>query len=80
VRFLRFGPSSLDMEVFAYVLANDWSDFLKIQEELLLRIMENIESAGVQIALPSQTIFLAASTTDEGGESGLLKARAASEK
>ena len=37
VRFLRFGPSSLDVEVFAYVLAQDWSQFLEIQEELQLQ-------------------------------------------
>jgi MscS family membrane protein len=27
VRFLRFGASSLDLEVFAYVIARDWSHF-----------------------------------------------------
>jgi MscS family membrane protein len=27
VRFLRFGASSLDLEVFAYVIATDWSHF-----------------------------------------------------
>ena len=40
VNFLRFGPSSLDVEVFAYVLAVDWNQFLEIQERLLLRIIE----------------------------------------
>ena len=39
VRFLRFGPSSLDVEVFAYIRARDWSHFLEIQEGLLLRSM-----------------------------------------
>jgi len=58
VRFLRFGLSSLDVEVFAYVLARDWSQFLEIQEKLFLCIMECIESAGLQLALPSQTIFM----------------------
>ena len=58
VRFLRFGPSSLDVEVFAYVLAQSWSQFLEIQEELQLHMMECIESTGVQIALPGQNIQL----------------------
>ncbi|MGA8727163.1 MAG: mechanosensitive ion channel family protein, partial [Terracidiphilus sp.] len=58
VRFLRFGPSSLDVEVFAYVLARDWSQFLEIQEGLQLHMMECVESSGVQIALPSLTIHL----------------------
>jgi MscS family membrane protein len=81
VRFLRFGPSSLDVEVFAYVLASDWNQFLEIQETLLLRIMECIESAGVQVALPSQIIFMsAASASPEAGVEGLLKAPAPEKK
>jgi MscS family membrane protein len=35
VRFLRLGPFSLDVEIFAYVFARDWGHFLEIQEELL---------------------------------------------
>jgi MscS family membrane protein len=81
VRFLRFGPSSLDVEVFAYILARDWSHFLEIQEGLLLRSMVCIESAGVQIAIPSQSIFLAASSTSTDGRvEGLLKAPALEKK
>jgi MscS family membrane protein len=77
VRFLSFGPSSLDVEVFAYLLARDWNQFLELQEGLLLHIMECVESAGAQIALPAQVIFMApgsASTEAEGV--GLLKAAA----
>ncbi|MDE3135146.1 MAG: mechanosensitive ion channel family protein [Acidobacteriota bacterium] len=59
VRLLKFGPYSLEVEVFAYVHASDWTEFLMIQEELLLGMMECVEAAGAQIALPSQTIFLA---------------------
>jgi MscS family membrane protein len=65
VRFLRFGPASLDVEVFAYVLARDWNQFLEIQERLLLRILQRIESSGVQFALPLQTILAAASTSND---------------
>jgi len=59
VRFLRFGSYSLDVEVYAYVQARDWNQFLELQESLLLGIMKCIESAGVQIALPSQSLFIA---------------------
>jgi MscS family membrane protein len=65
VRLLRFGPTSLDVEVFAYVLTWEWTHFLEVQEELLLRIMECIESVGVQIALPQQTILATASTVHD---------------
>ena len=58
-KFFRFGPSSLDIEVVAYIVAKDWPQFLEIQEELLLGIMEVVEQADTAIALPSQTLHLA---------------------
>jgi len=64
VRFLRVGPASFDVEVSAYVLARDWSQFLEIQESLLLRIVDCIELSGVQFALPQQTIVTAASASN----------------
>jgi MscS family membrane protein len=77
VRFLRFGASSLDVEVSAYISARDWNHFLEIQEALLLRIMRCTESAGVQIALPSQAIVVAAaSASTEAGMGAVLKAAA----
>ena len=73
VRFLRCGPSSLDVEVFAYVLARDWNQFLEIQEGLLLRIIGCIEAIGVQFALPLQTIVAAASISSGAAERAFLK-------
>jgi len=58
VRFLRFADSSLDVDVFAYVLARDWSQFLEIQEGLQFQMMKCIESTGVRIAFPSPNIYL----------------------
>lgn len=65
VRLLRFGPPSFDVEIFAYVLARDWNQFLEIQESLLLSIMDCIESIGVQFAFPLQTMVAAASTSSD---------------
>jgi MscS family membrane protein len=59
VRFFRLGSFSLDIEVFAYIFASDWERFLEIQQELLLRVMEIVETAGTTIAFPSQTLHLA---------------------
>jgi MscS family membrane protein len=58
VRFLRFAKSSLDIEVFAYVSARDWSHFLEIQQDLLLQIRGLIESAGLQVAFPSRIVYI----------------------
>jgi MscS family membrane protein len=59
VRFFRLGPFSLDVEIFAYVVATDWEDFLQTQEELLLDVMKIIERADAAVALPSQMLHVA---------------------
>ena len=59
VRFFRLGTFSLDVEIFAYILAADWERFMETQQELLLGIMEVIERAGAELALPSQTLHMA---------------------
>ncbi|HEY7446844.1 MAG TPA: mechanosensitive ion channel family protein [Vicinamibacterales bacterium] len=59
VRFFRLGPSSLDVEIFAYLFARDWAHFLEIQEHLLFNVIEVVNKAGTQIALPSQTMYVA---------------------
>ena len=52
---------SLDMatpkiEVYAYVFAADWAEFLMHQENLILRIMDVIEHAGATLAAPTQDL------------------------
>ena len=58
VRFLRLGAFSLDVDVFAYVIARDWNHFLEIQEQFLFAITSIVEKAGTEIAFPSQTMYL----------------------
>lgn len=58
-RFFRLGAFSLDVEIFAYIVATDWGHFLEIQQDLLLRIMEIVEREGTVIAFPSQTLTIA---------------------
>jgi len=45
--------------VVAYIFASDWGEFLDIQQDLLLRVMEIVEREGTAIALPSQRLTLA---------------------
>jgi len=65
VNFLRLSAFSVDVEIFAYVFAIDWVDFLEIQGELLLKVMDIIKQAGAEIAFPSQTMYLAAHSSDK---------------
>jgi MscS family membrane protein len=59
IRFIGFGGSSLDLEVFAYVRTADFAEFLAVQEDVLLRIMELVIESGTSIAFPSQTTYIA---------------------
>ncbi len=63
VRFTQFGTSSLELEVYAYVMTRDGQEFLKVQQELLLRIMETVEAAGAKIALQSP-VYVAPTTAE----------------
>ena len=58
VRFFRFGAFSLDIDIFAYARARDWSDFLGVQEGLLVGIMDIVRRSGTGFAFPSQTLYL----------------------
>lgn len=60
-RFIRFGQCSFDVEIFAYVYACDWSDFLEIQEGLLFAVIETVHNAGTALAFPSRTLYMAES-------------------
>lgn len=58
VRFIGYGESSLDLEIFAYVRTRDNSDFLAVQEDLNLRIKDVVETCSAGFAFPSQTLYV----------------------
>ena len=58
VQFLRFGAYSLEIELFAYILTREYPEFLKIQEELLLQVMEIVKKHDSGFAFPSQTLYM----------------------
>lgn len=79
VRFLGFGTDSLTLEVFAYVHAPDFSEFLEVQEDLNLRIMDLIAASGASFGFTARTLYpvpdfaaaaAAASTASAAGDAG----------
>jgi len=58
IRFIGYDNSALNLEVFCYVLTRDGADFLAIQEDLLLRIMDIVEASGTSFAFPARTVYL----------------------
>lgn len=59
VRFLGFGDHSVDVEIFAYVKTSDFNEFLAVQEDVYLRIIDIIEESGTGFAFPSMVNYLA---------------------
>ena len=57
VRFIGVGPYSLDVEVAAYIGTADYEEFLSLQQELLLRMLQALEKAGTALAVPLQESF-----------------------
>jgi MscS family membrane protein len=57
VRFVGVGPYSLDIEVMAYVMTADYDEFLALQQELLLKMLQGVEQAGTALAVPLQESF-----------------------
>lgn len=57
VRFIGFNPDGLLMEIFCYVNVTDNNEFLRVQEDLMLKILDAVEETGAFFAIPSQTFL-----------------------
>jgi len=57
VRFIGVGASSLDVEVAAYITTTDYDEFLALQQDLLLQMLQAVEHAGTALAVPLQESF-----------------------
>jgi MscS family membrane protein len=54
VRFVGLGEYSLQVEVAVYVMTSDYDEFLAIQQDLLLKLLQAVENAGAALAVPLQ--------------------------
>jgi MscS family membrane protein len=66
IRFVGVKPNSLDLEIFAYLEAADYSAFLAVREDIMLRMLDVVDRSGTDFAFPSQTIYF-------GKDAGLSK-------
>lgn len=58
VHFTQLGASSLLVRVYCFSKSTVWTEYLATQEDLLLRIMEIVEDNGLEMAFPTQTVYL----------------------
>ena len=71
VRLIDVAGAAPTVEIFAYVLTQDFNEFAAVREDVLLRIMDIVDSSGSGLALPAQTLYL-------GRDAGLAKDKAES--
>lgn len=71
VRLTDVAGAAPTVEIVAYVLTQDFNEFAAVREDLLLRIMDIVDSSGSGLALPAQTLYL-------GRDAGLAKDKAES--
>jgi MscS family membrane protein len=58
VRFVRFGASSLDIEVMAWFRTTDYDEYRDCQQDALLGFMRVVEREGSSLAFPTRTVHL----------------------
>jgi len=73
VRFVNFGASSLDLELFAYVITRDYAEYLAVQEDLFFQIIKVVESNQTAFAYPVRKMIL--HTTDAAALEGQKAAK-----
>lgn len=63
VRLLGFGESTSNLEIFSFINAANFDQFLKVREEILIKMFIAIQECGTDLAFPSQTLYF---TKDQG--------------
>jgi len=63
MRVDAFGPSSIDFKLYAFTVTTNWTEWLRIKEELAFELKKIVQDAGTGFAFPSQTLYM-----DDGSE------------
>jgi MscS family membrane protein len=58
VNFVSLGASSLDFFIYCFTRTTDWATYHGVKQDVLLRILNIIESHGAEVAFPTRTLLL----------------------
>lgn len=58
VQLVSYGPTSIQLELFAYVRTNDEVEFRAVREDLLLHMGEVIDNSGSGFAMQAQLLYV----------------------
>lgn len=56
--FASYGDSSLVFEVVYYVIGNDYTKYMEIQQQINYRVYEEFAARNIEFAYPTRTLFL----------------------
>lgn len=62
IRFVGVTANSMDLEIFSYLEAADYSGFLAVKEDIMLRMLDVVDRSGTNFAFPSQTVYFGRDT------------------
>jgi MscS family membrane protein len=68
VRFSDFEESSLNIYIYCFTKTTNLAEFYAAKEELNLKIMELLEKLGIEIAVPSRTIYFEQNNIERKGK------------
>ena len=58
VHFTKFGDFSLNFDIVYFLKTQDYAKYMDTQQEINFRIKEAFEKEGIEMAFPTQTIFV----------------------
>jgi len=62
VRFFEFGDYAQELDFYAYIKTQDFTEYLEHREDINLKINDIVASVGVKLVIPAKTIDLHQST------------------
>jgi len=64
VYFKSFSASSCDFFIYAFTITKDWEEFLRIKQDILLKVADIISKHKAEIAYPTTSVLLKHETND----------------
>lgn len=58
VHFIEFGPSSLNLNIYAFTKTTDWIKYRQVQQDVFLKTIAIIAAHGAECAFPTTTVLI----------------------
>lgn len=61
----NFSASSIDILIYCFSQSTNWEEWLKIKEDVMLKIIDIVQKHGLSFAFPSQSLYIESMPKDE---------------